>query len=118
MMVLIRWELVRMISVSRRSPGTHIRALGQQLAGVAHGADGISDFVGDARGQPAERCELALLHALGHQTGVLEERSASEPARWSPRGAKWGWISRAPSAATKLGGVSSSEALCRQVLSE
>ena len=40
---------------------------------MAHGADGIADFVSDAGGQPPERGELALLHAFGHETGVLEE---------------------------------------------
>ncbi len=73
MMVLTRSELLRMMSVSRRSSGPIVRAFGQQLAGMAHRADGIADLVGDAGGQPAERGKLALLHALGHEAGVLEE---------------------------------------------
>ena len=73
MMVLTRSELLRMMSVSRRSSGPMLRAFGQQLAGMAHRADGIADFMGDAGGQPAERGKLALLHALGHEAGVLEK---------------------------------------------
>ena len=73
MMVLTRSELFRMMSVSRRSSGPIIGALGQQLAGVAHGADGIADFMRDARGKAAERSELALLHALRHEAGVFEK---------------------------------------------
>ena len=62
-----------MMSVSRRSSGADSRAFGEQLTRMAHRADGIADFVRDARGQAAERGELALLHALGHEAGVLEK---------------------------------------------
>ena len=73
MMVLTRSELLRMISVSRAIAGGEVRALGQQLTGVAHGADGIADLVRNARGQTSERGELALLHPLGHEAGVFEK---------------------------------------------
>ncbi len=83
MMVLTRSELLRMMSVSRRSSGRDVRTFGEQLAGVAHGADGIAYFMRDAGGKPAERRELALLHALGHEARVLEENQggARRPRR-------------------------------------
>ena len=89
MMVLTRSELLRMMSVSRRSSGPHVGTFGEQLAGVAHGADGIADFMRDAGGQPAERRELALLHALGQETRVFEENQGGARAPM-PSGAKCG----------------------------
>ena len=53
--------------------GRQARRLAQQLAGVAHRADGIADLVRDARAQPSERGELRLLRAFGDDAGVLEE---------------------------------------------
>src|SRR6202040_2851477 len=53
--------------------GSDTGALGEQLTGMAHGADWVTDFMCNAGGQPTERGEFALLHALGHETGVFEE---------------------------------------------
>ncbi len=53
--------------------GAHDRAFREQLTGMTHGAHGVADFMRDAGGQAAESGQFALLHALGHEAGVLEE---------------------------------------------
>ncbi len=75
-----------MISVSRRSSGASCDGLGEQLRGVAHRADRVSDLVGDARRQPAERRELGLLDALGDRAGVGEEGDHGTGAVAAERG--------------------------------
>ena len=72
MMVLTRSELLRMMSVRRRSSREHV-GFGEQLPGVAHGAHGIAYFMRDTGGQPPKGGELGLLHALGQETRVFEE---------------------------------------------
>ncbi len=73
MIVLTRSELFRMISVSLPLLGPDRRALGEQLAGMAHRAHGVANLMGDARREATERRELALLHALRHEARVLEK---------------------------------------------
>ena len=61
--------------------------------------------------------DLALLNALSHEAGVFQEYQ-----RGSGRGrlqlSKCGWITRAPSATTKLEAEFSTRALCRHVARE
>ena len=53
--------------------GGNGRRFRQQLAGVAHRADGRADLVRDARRQSAQRGQLRLLHLFGEQAGVFQE---------------------------------------------
>ena len=73
MIALTRSALVRMISVRRRSSARQRGRLGEELSGMTHGADGIADFVGDARAQPAQSREFRLLHFLGEHARVFQE---------------------------------------------
>ncbi|MCE3286373.1 MAG: hypothetical protein K0R70_2629, partial [Steroidobacteraceae bacterium] len=60
--------------------GRQVRRITQQLAGVAHRADRIADFVRDARAQPPERGELRLLCAFGDDARVLQEHQRGSAA--------------------------------------
>ena len=62
-----------MMLVRCRSSGPNAGDSRQQLACVAHRADGVADLVGDAGAQASERGELRLLDLLGHLARVLEE---------------------------------------------
>ena len=68
-----RSPLVRTISVSRLSSSDRDRGFREQLRRMAHGAHGIADLMGDARGKPAEPGQLGLLDLGGQQLGVFEE---------------------------------------------
>src|SRR5690554_3819256 len=90
-----------MISVSRWSPKLDS---GEQLRGMADGAERIADFVRNARGEPAERGELELLRLLvdGGHVFQKDQRACVSvlPESREPRhdlgrpgfGAKSGWL--------------------------
>ena len=60
------------------------RGFGQQLRGVAHGADRIADLVGDARRQATEGRELGLLHLGGRSLRCPPGTRSPAPARCCP----------------------------------
>ena len=85
---------------------------------MAHGAHRIANFVCNARRKPAERRQLSLLDSLRHQACVPSRKIRVGPGDPSS-GAKCGWISLAPSAATKLDGDAASPcSSCLQVDNE
>src|SRR5258708_12571567 len=64
----------------------HGRRFREQLARVAHGANRVSDLVGDTCAQAAERRELRLLHLLREQARVFEKHEDGGWASDAERG--------------------------------
>src|SRR5207249_2982241 len=63
-----------------------MRRFGEQLPGVAHGAHGVANLVGDAGAQASEGRELGLLDLLGDEARVLEKNQHRRRARGAERG--------------------------------
>jgi hypothetical protein len=85
----MRSAFLWMMAVRRRSCSPSARGFAEELARVTHRADGIAYLVCDARGEPAERRQLLLLHALREEARIFEEDQRRRRTLASERRQVW-----------------------------